>query len=340
MRMMMVMRTLAFGLFAITTLPRDLAVAQDATWQHEASGIQFPEQLGEQRIVQRQDISSPFDSVVNYEATAGVESITIYIFRASPPSVPLWFERARPVVESQIPLAIFDGGETEQVNGFGSASANGLRRVYETNNSQGPFRVTSLTIVQAGPWLLKIRSTSSTLDRAGLEQRIESHLDAITLPENLSSAAILELAPPPACVGNAPPESAANPIELTDRAPAAAMGLFVFAEMHNSNLPLNNRFCLVSTSTNVAGETLLMRMTADLGGWVSLLGDAGRAVTTVPLEPGGASDTYVLIISNPQAVTGVGLFDGNPSPAQALAAAVPVLSRQSQGLFQVGAEPA
>lgn len=338
MRLVMVMRKLAFLLFAMSAVGEYPAVAQEATWQHEASGIRFPEQFGEQRIVQRQNLSSRFDSVVNYEGTTGIESTTIYIFRASLPSVPLWFERARPVVESQIPLTIFVAGETQPVTGFGSTSPNGLRRVYETASTQGPFRVTSLTIAQAGPWLLKIRSTSSTLDRTGLEQRIESHLDAIALPEELRTAAILELQPPPACTDATVPEAGAIPIEAPERAPAVAMGLFVFAEMHRADIPANNRLCLASASPAVAGGTLLMRTTADLGGWIYLMGDAGRAITTVPLEPAAVSSEFVLLFSNPQAVTGIGLFNGNPPLAQAMTAALPVLSRQSQGMFQVGTE--
>ena len=95
------------------------AVAQER-WTHPASGASFPEIFEAQSLVERHDLGTPYDSVVNYEAATGTESTTLYVFKASVPNARLWFDRAMPVVASQIPMAIFDAGPVEKVAAFGS----------------------------------------------------------------------------------------------------------------------------------------------------------------------------------------------------------------------------
>lgn len=304
-------------------------------WTHPASGIALPERFGSQRIAQKQDLGTPQDSVVNYEAEAGVESTTIYIFRASVPNVPLWFERALSVVEGQIPLDLFAMGETEPVQAFGSQAPVGLQRIYATE-TPGPFKSTSMTVAQADPWLVKIRASSATLDRAGLKARIADHLAAIEVPTQLRVPPDLQA--PPACpirhsFSQSEPLSSFDEVES-----AAAMGTFVFMEMHQTGPTASGR-CRVADNP-LAGTATLLARDNEIGGWILLVGDAGAAVTVTPLDLASPSGAHVLFASTPAGTKGVGVFKGQPSPQQGLVLAFPVLTRRSEGMFMIAAESA
>src|SRR5687767_6419652 len=78
-------------------------------WTHLASGATLPRRFGGPSITGIQDIDNRWNSVIVYSGDgSGVESITLYVFRAAFPDARLWFDRALPSVARAIPLAIFE----------------------------------------------------------------------------------------------------------------------------------------------------------------------------------------------------------------------------------------
>lgn len=316
------MRTVcAAALIIIALLGTRSAVAQER-WTHPASGASFPEIFEAQSLVERRDLGTPNDSVVNYEAATGTESTTLYIFKASVPNARLWFDRAMPVVASQIPMAIFEAGPVERVAAFGSRSPSAVRQIFVARQA-GPFKSTALVVAQSGPWIIKVRATSAILDGAGLAARIDRHLAEIRIGPPAFAAA---LDAPERCVV-ARQFGPGKPVSVgVERAAAAAV--IVHARLHSPTAQLcladepNARFTPIGFIDNPAS-------------WLLLMGDAGKAIGSEATEAGQADSRQLVYVSTPAATRGAGIFDAPPSLEAALGVAAPLLRDPAAGLFAI-----
>ena len=216
------MRRILAAAIMLLSLP---AVAQER-WSHGGSGASFPMTFEMQSITDRRDLGTPNDSVVNYEAATGTESTTVYIFKASVPNARLWFDRAMPIVASQIPMAIFEAGPLEKIAAFGAPSANALRQIFVARQA-GPFKSTALVVAQSGPWIVKVRATSATLDRTGLATRIDRHLAAIRIAAPAFAAGVD--APGPC---SAAPQMGSGKQVVSGVEQAAVFAIAVHARLH------------------------------------------------------------------------------------------------------------
>ena len=312
---------------------RTAALAEDSTrWVHPGSGASFPRSIAAQRLISSQDLSSPYDGVVEYsgEGTA-VESTTVYIFRAAIPDARLWFERALPIVARSIPLDIFEVGPDESFTAFGAAAPNGLQRIYTTTR-QGPFRTTSIAVAQAGEWLVKFRVSSASLDRAGVAARIAALAGAIRFP---SSAALSPLSAPIADCQAPAAAAQGRPAPVDEEAVAmgVAAGLSLMAQIRR---PLASDGWCRDPGAPAAFGTLVRRGNGD-GAWMILIGDAGKAVAALDGAELGLPDERRVIVyaATPASVRGTAIFDGMPSLIDALRAAAPVLAGSSEGIFEL-----
>lgn len=271
--------------------------------------------------------------MVDYAASDSKESTTIYVFRAPYPDPGLWFERAVSTVARGVPLDIFEEGPTQPLTAFGATAPNGFQKIYSTEQP-GPFKSTAITVARAGEWLVKMRVTSPTLDRAGLAKRIATFADAIRFPSGIAFTTPAAL--PQACPAALPILSGAVMSADPDGiALGVGAGLHVMARGRKSFAENGGAWC--RSDAVPADFGTLLRRTDDPGGWVMLLGDAGRSLTALSAAeldlPGDR--TAILFAQSPAYTKGAGVFSDVPAPMLAITVAAPVLAGKSPGLFEV-----
>ena len=309
------------GLAFVAMLASVPAVAQER-WTHAASGASLPETFDAQSITERRDLGTPNDSVVDYEAATGTESTTLYIFKASVPNARLWFDRAMPVVASQIPMAIFEAGPVEKIAAFGSSSPTALRQIFVARQA-GPFKSTALVVAQSGPWIVKMRATSATLDRAGLAVRIDRHLAAIRIAPPAFAAGLDE---PAHCVA-APLFGLGKPASAGAEQ-AAASAIVIHARLHGPT----TQVCLADAAN---ARFTLLGVTDQPSSWLLLTGDAGKGIGSEAIEAGQVDARHLVYVSTPAATRGAAVFDAPPSLEAAGTAAAPLLRDPATGLFAI-----
>lgn len=311
------------GLALVGMLASVPAVAQER-WTHAASGASLPETFEAQSIAERRDLGTPNDSVVDYEAATGTESTTLYIFKASVPNARLWFDRAMPVVASQIPMAIFEAGPVEKIAAFGSSLPTALRQIFVARQA-GPFKSTALVVAQSGPWIVKVRATSATLGRAGLAARIDRHLAAVRIAPPAFAAG---LDAPGQCVA-APRFGRGKPVSARVEQ-AAASAIAVHARLHGPA----GQLCLADAPN---ARFTLLGVTDQPSSWLLLMGDAGKAIGSEAIGARRANTRQLVYVSTPAATRGATVFDAPPSLEAAGAAAAPLLRDPAAGLFAISA---
>lgn len=331
----LIMNTVCIGLLTMVAMLANMPAAAQERWKHAASGTSLPKTFEAQSLMEGRDLGTPNDSVVNYEAATGVESTTFYIFKASVPSARLWFDRAMPVVASDIPMAIFEAGPVEKIVAFGSPSPTALRQIFVARQA-GPFKSTALVVAQSGPWILKVRATSATLNGAGLAARIDRHLAAIRIA---SPAFAAGLEAPERCI-TAPRLGPGKQVSAggDKAADTIAVAVAVHARLHEAPTKL----CLADTGN--PGFTLL-GLADQPSSWLLLMGDAGRSIGSEAIGNGSADTRQLVYVSTPAATRGAAVFDAPTSLQAAAGAAGPLLRDPAAGLFAIsasavgGAEP-
>jgi|GEM_PF-3381139 len=312
--------------------------AQDREWRHEASGISLPRQIGDMRVGRVQDASDGgnYDVIVHLGDSDTV--VTLYVYRSAYPNPALWYERTR--------LAMAETVGSDRVSAeprrftLGNASApNGLREEFDLPRGSGTMRMnaTAVAIAQVGEWMVKARISSRELDRAGIAARMDQLLGALRFAR--PPAASLPLTVPGPCDGGIPMRGR----QLRDVTPealagAAAFGLvgYTQARGHGGLAAEPAQWCRVVATQLPARYGSLYRR-RDGAAWVALLGDSGRAASSLASDVPGTAQAYVFA-SSPASTQVVAVYDSVPDPDSALPAAIPVVVGQQRGLVEVGAE--
>lgn len=309
---------LASTVLLLGSLP---AVAQER-WSHAASGASFPMTFDTQSIADRRDLGTSNDSVVNYEAATGTESTTLYIFKASVPNARLWFDRAMPIVASQIPMAIFEAGPLEKIAAFSATSPNALRQIFVAKQA-GPFKSTALVVAQSGPWIVKVRATSATLDRTGLATRIDRHLAAIRIAAPAFAAGVDSPVP---C--SAAPQMGSGKHVVSGVEQAAVFAIAVHARLHADA----SQFCVADAPN---ARFTMLGVKGQPTSWLLLIGDAGKAIGSETMSFDKAITSHLVYVSTPTATRGAAVFDAPPSLEAAAGVAAPLLRDAAAGLFAI-----
>ena len=191
---------LAFFLAAAATAQprmRPLDVRATAGWQHAQTGLILPSQIaGLARGGIQDSGTEELDVAAQYAGGADDLVATVYLYRSQIPSVPLWFDRARTVLE-QMPHYGLNGGDRRPATAFalpGSGVATGLRITYPV--AANGLTSTALAIAPVNGWIVKVRLSSRSLAPTQLDQRLGEFLSGIGWPK-----------------ANAPAQAAVRPIE-------------------------------------------------------------------------------------------------------------------------------
>lgn len=88
---------LACFLLAAIALP---TAGQSKPWKHKESGITLPDQVGDLRRGERQDLDGNLNIMVQYGTEA--EPLTVYLDRAAYPNPALWFDRSFEILRQRL----------------------------------------------------------------------------------------------------------------------------------------------------------------------------------------------------------------------------------------------
>jgi hypothetical protein len=157
-----------------------------APWRHAATGMVMPAgAAGLTRREVRDSGSGELDVYAGYASREDGILAFVYVFRTMTPDVPVWFDRAL----AQIVLPT--GQPMPAIAGFtrpGATAASGLRAAL--NDNVPGMRSTAIAVAPLGPWLIKVRLGSRTLEPAALAERLDAFVAALTWPAETGAAAV------------------------------------------------------------------------------------------------------------------------------------------------------
>lgn len=319
-------RTLAIAALLALAGP---ALAQE-DWRHEASGITLPGTEGDLRRGEPRDLSNGggFDVIVQYGTDE--EPATLYIYRAAYPNPALWFERIRMAMNTNVGSGAAVVSPRPFTLGAG-AVPNGLREEIELP-AGGQYRSTAVALGQIGEWMVKVRVTSPSLDRAGVARRMDTLLGGLRLPA--ARAAPLPLRLPAPCedsrtLGGRPITGDRDTI----LAGAMATGLAEFAEARGFGGLAGEPEAWCRDAGLFPANIGSAYRRRDGSVWVALVGDAGMAVSGRDLTP--ASQGSAIFASTSRSTRVVQVYDALPGLDAAINAAAPVLMGRAPGLLEI-----
>jgi hypothetical protein len=168
---------------------RQLEVPPAASWQHSQTSVILPATLAGLPRTGIQDTGSEeLDVIATYESPDQALTTTIYIFRSQVPSVPLWFDRSRTVLEQLKRFPIANSGPLP-ARSFAPAAGqaeSALRVAYPL--SGGGYAATGLAVVPLNGWIMKVRMSSKSLGAEALDAKLASLVAAVRWPKNMAAA--------------------------------------------------------------------------------------------------------------------------------------------------------
>ena len=177
--------------------PRILTVPATASWQHAATGMTLPPRIaGFGRGAITDSGSDELDVYTQYDTSDGAASATVYIYRTDLPDVALWFDRAVETLVASDRFGI-ERAAMPLPSAFarpGDSRPTGLRTALPAARE---WRSTGVAIAPLGEWLVKVRMSSSVLDAAALDKRMEALIAGMRWPA--AAPAAREVRPVSAC---------------------------------------------------------------------------------------------------------------------------------------------
>ena len=165
----------------------------EEAWHHRGSGITVPATIDGMRRGEQRDLSRGGEFDVTTQFGTSDEPVTVYIYRSAYPNVALWFERTRRAMNENLRSQEIDAAPRSFA--LAGGAPNGLREEFELP-AGGRFRSTAVAMAQTGEWIVKVRITSRSLDRAAIAARMDALLAAMRLPDGRPEPHPLLLPPP------------------------------------------------------------------------------------------------------------------------------------------------
>ena len=266
------------------------------------------------------------DIYFEYEAPGLAEVHTVYIFRNVAGGLPVWFDRARSMIEQRAALGTATLHSAQAFVPPGRTNASGLGATYAVAGKG--YVSTGVALVPLGEWMVKLRSSSKTLSPAQLDAKMKAVLAELRWPSKLS--------PAPAAVAVEPCTTAlalsgkAQPAAGEDAGAAALvdaiLGQMAVSAPESKSAPAAPaaRWCRDSTELQNAA---VYRADGATDSYLVALSDSGRALSAGPSAGGAllsAADEkdvapsytvqFVLLAQTMNSAA----FDRLPPPAQAL----------------------
>ncbi len=318
---------LVLGSAVATAAPTEIRVGSNANYKHKSTKIVFPPSIGaleRGRIVALD--AGDLDVAVDYRSADEGDVTTVFLFRNTSGSVPVWFDRATKVIEQSTDKY---GTVTPTVRAAafvpsGQSTWSGLRSVYATS---GPyFSSTAIAIVPVGDFYVKMRLSSATLTPAQIEAQLTETLSAIRwpgkMPSHPAAIPVAECGSPLVFAGEAKPAPADGAAALLSALLQSVADSLAKAKVGDPAPP--TRWCRDSRVLDNAG---LYRPDGTSNRYLIAIQDAGRALVvgenrlaSLVADGGedGAKPRYGVELVLLQENQGFGDFESLPPPEQAV----------------------
>lgn len=285
-----------------------IAAPAGQVWIHDSSGFGFASSAdGLKRIEVKDFGKTQSDIAITYRDDATGSIVTLYLFRAAVPDVSIWADRAEASILVNAPRYLGTLGQDKRkwspLTLWPNARNAGITVVYPLEGKG--MKATGLALVRHGPWLIKLRMSSSRLDSAQVEARMASFLRALALP-----------AP-------ADPQSPAYQIKpCTTALPTAKVTQFAYDKVEEQvpglllpdgkPAPATKPYCREETGL---GLSAVFRPGGSVSEYVMTLNDGGAAalVRPWPTTQPGRNKPFVsgMLITNDR-ILGLNRFDATP----------------------------
>jgi len=180
---------LAATCLALASVPvaaaEEIEVPPDAPFIHERTSIVFPPRLGDlHRRWVRDYGSAQYDVSAIYEAADGDTFLSFYVYRAGLPEASLWFDRLATIMAEREGFrpASHASLEPAAYRPAGSEAPIGLALAYDIAPGQ-PYTATGAILFPHGPWLIKLRATSSSKNADEIAQLLAETERSLGLPQ-------------------------------------------------------------------------------------------------------------------------------------------------------------
>ncbi len=264
---------LAVSPTAASTETKTAAILEDQSWQHEQSMALFPALAAGMPLQQIQTVQEPqLDVILKYQSEDSDTRLTFYIYRPAINNLPLWFDVADSTLQDNIDFL----SETQDRNFRiftppGQSNASGMLVTYALASDR--FSSTGLAMAPIGPWLIKLRYTSTGLTPAKLADEMLTALETIRWPRQTVPA------PQALAVVECP-----DTLELHEETEQVTPSM--------TDALIGGLFSLADTADEEEQETASAAVTycrdpADHGQWTLYRADAGRDSYVMPLGDAG-----------------------------------------------------
>lgn len=168
--------------------PAPIAARDGQAFKHKHSGFSFPPTLiGLSRTQGLEVVAPQLDLFFHYRADDESEEISVYVYRMTSGSVPLWFDVSRSVVEARKETGSKAAwGPPAAFTPPGQANGSALQLGWTITGSR--LRSTTLTLIPMGEWLVKIRHSSMAHEVASLQRRTAEAVAALGWPKRIAAA--------------------------------------------------------------------------------------------------------------------------------------------------------
>lgn len=291
----------------VTAQPKIDAPAGQA-WIHDSSGFGFAATADGFKRVEVKDFGkTQSDIAITYRDDATGTIATLYLFRAGVPDVSIWADRAEASILVNAPRYLGTLGQNQRkwspLTLWPNARNAGMSVVFPLDGKG--LKATGLAMVRHGPWLIKLRLSSSRLDPAQVEARMASFLRALALPAPAGKQSpVYQIKPCAAALPTAKvTQFGPDPIEGTVPALLLPQG---------DPAPATKPYCREDTGL---GLTAVFRPGGSVSEYVMTFNDGGVAalVRPWPVTSPGRTKPFVsgMLISN-DLIVGLGRFDATP----------------------------
>lgn len=260
--------------------PRTIDVSATSVFKHRHAKVELPPTLaGLPRTTVRELEADQLDVVADYSMPDRAEVYTVYVFRNVAGGLPVWFDRARWMIEHRGELGTATARESEAAFAPpGRNNASGLIATYELAGKG--YRSTGVALLPLDGWYVKLRASSSSLSAAALEARMKASLAEIGWPRKMAPAAVA--APVSRCATTLSLNGEAKPVEGGDQAGASALMDAILgvaaasqAKPRGAAPPPQTKWCRDSAEVGGGG---VYRADEQKDGYLLALSDAGRAL--------------------------------------------------------------
>jgi hypothetical protein len=268
--------------------PHAIDVRAGDPFRHRHTKLELPPAVAgvaRSRVAELED--DQLDVIVDYAAPDLSAAYTFYVYRNVSGALPVWFDRARWMIEHRDVLGTPTlHGKAEAFVPPARREAAALIATYDLSGKD--FRSTGIALLPLGEWYVKLRASSKSLSAAELDARMRAAIAELRWPKELPAAA--PAAPVERCTTALAVTAEAKPLEGGDKAGASVLMNALLGMAAEDATKKKGRAAPVPTTiwcqdAAQAFQGGVYRADGATDSYLLAMSDAGRAVWAGP-DPG------------------------------------------------------